>query len=638
MSKLGSKAFWKASGGLMGMLLLLAALFAVNVIIRGVRLRADLTREGLYTLSPGTKNMLRKLEQPVTLKFFFNSSSPAVPMYLKNHAKQVEDLLQEYRQAGGRRITVEKFDPQPDSDAEEWAQRYGLAGQPINPFGPPVFFGLVAVVGDAEGVIPFFDPRAEGLLEYSITRLIYRASRPEKPVVGVISTLPVLGSSAPPFVMPGQRPRQEPPWMAFADLREDYTVRDLSPAPDRIDPDINTLVVIHPKDMPEKAQYAIDQFLLRGGRLLVFVDPMSVADLEASPAQQPFMRPESSSNLEKLFKAWGVTYDPGKVVADMRAITRLRGANNQTEESPVFLSLSTNNLNREDVMTAQLDSLMLPFAGAFACESTKDLAVTPLIRTSAMSGTVPAMTAQFGTAAIRREFKPGPLPLNLAVRLTGKFKTAFPEGKPKEEAADKDGAEAKKDEPQGEAGEGLKEGSGTVILVGDCDMLYNRFCAEETDFFGFKAQRPLNDNLACFANAVEQMAGSSDLIGIRSRGTFARPFTRVQALEENARQEWQAREEELVNKLQEARQQLGQLESQKQQNQRFILSGEQKAAIARFKAEEIRINRELKGVRKSLRSDIEQLGARVKFVNIALVPILVCLVGVAFGVYRKRKR
>jgi len=629
------RAFWKISSGVAGLLVLLAALIAANFILSGMRMRADLTREKLYTLSDGTKGILKKLEQPVTLKLFFSGSAPEVPVYLKNYAKQVQDLLGEYRQAGGRRVVVETYDPTPDSDAEEWAQRYGLTGQSLGVFGPPVYFGLVAVVGDTEGSLPSLDPRADTLLEYNITRLIYRVSHPRKPVVGVISSLPVLGLSMPGFSMPGQRPEAQPAWTAFQDLREDYTVRDLTSSAESIDPEINTVILVHPKELPEKAEYALDQFVLRGGHLMAFVDPLSVADMESS-AQQPFMRPQSSSNLEKLFKAWGVTYDPGKVVADMRAITRVGGPNNRVEESPVFLSLGTNALNRQDVMTAQLESLLLPFAGAFACESTKDVTVTPLIRSSTMAAKADAMAAQFGAAAIRRDFKPEPVPLNLAVRLTGKFQTAFPEGAPKDEPA-KDDAAAKKDEDK-KAGDGLKEGSGTVILVADCDLLMDRFCVEEMNFLGFKAHRPRNDNLSFFANAVEQLSGSSDLIGIRSRGTVERPFTRVDALEEQARQAWQSREEELVNKLQEARQQLSQLENTKDSNQRFILSGEQKAAIARFKAEEVRINGELKQVRKSLRSDIEQLGAKVKFANIALVPLLVIVTGVGFYAHRKRRR
>mgnify|MGYP000229958146 CR=1 FL=1 len=632
MSNVGSRSFWKISGGVAGLLLLLAILFAANVILSQVRLRLDLTAERLYTLSPGTRSLLAKLEQPVTLKLFFNSSSPDAPVYLKNYAKQVEDLLREYRQIGGRRVVIETFDPKPDSDAEEWAQRYGLSGQSVNMFGSPIYFGLVAVAGNVEGSIPFLDPRMERLLEYNITRLIYRVAHPEKPVLGVISTLPVLGAAPSPFGPPAQR---QEPWLAFKDLREDYTVRDLSTSVEQIPNDVAALLVIHPKDLPEKTLYAIDQFVLRGGRLMVFVDPLSVADLESAPAQQPFMRPESSSNLEKLFAAWGVQYDPAKVVADLRAVTRLRGANNQLEESPVFLSLGPEHVSREDALTAQLETLLLPFAGSFACEGNQDLTVTPLIRSSALAGRVDAMSAQFGAEAVRRGFKPEPLPLTIAMRLTGKFKTAFPDGKPKEEAADKE-KDGEPKEAAASAGESLKEGTSAVLLVADTDLLYNRFCVEELNFFGFKAHRPLNDNLNYFANAAEQMAGSSDLIGIRSRGSFARPFTRVDALEEQARQEWQAREQALMDSLQQTRQQLSQLESQKEQNQRFILSAEQKAAITRFKQEELRINRELKEVRKNLRRDMERLGTKIKLINIALMPALVSLAGLGYGLYRKR--
>jgi len=631
-----SKTVWKVSSSVLGLIVLLAILFAGNILVSNVRLRIDLTQNKLYTLSEGTRKLLKKLEQPVTLKLFFSASTPEVPVYLKNYAQQVEDLLKEYKLAGGH-ILIEKYDPQPDSDAEEWAQRYGLASQALGLFGPPVYFGIVAVAGNTEACLPFLDPRAENLLEYNITRLIYRVTHPDKPTVGLISSLPVMGSEPPPFAG-GPRAQRQQAWRVFKDLKEDYNIRELASDVAEIPKDISVLLLIHPKELADKTLYAIDQFVLRGGHLLAFLDPLSVADLEGSPVEG-FGRTEASSDLHKLLTAWGITYDPGKVVADMRAVTRLRGANNAIEENAAFLTLGSDHISRDDVVTAQLSTLMMPFAGSFSWSGSGELTVTPLIRSSIMAGNVGTITAQFGGNAILREFKPEPLPLNLAVRLAGKFKTAFPEGKPKSESEHKEDdkstdASAEKTVDAG----GLTEGESVVVLVGDLDMLYDRFCVEELNFLGFIAHRPLNDNYSFFANVLEQLAGSSDLIAIRSRGSFARPFDRVLALEEKARREWQAREEDLLNKLQETRRQLSQLEAQKTEGQRFILSKEQKEAIARFRQEEQRINRELKEVRKNLRGDIERLGARVKFVNIALMPILVSCYGVAFGIYRKRKR
>jgi len=631
MSKQVSKSFLKASGGIAGLLILFAIIIAANVIISRVRARVDLTGEKLYTLSDGSKAILAKLEQPVTLKLFASSSSPAMPPVLKNYARQVEDLLREYVVASNGRITLEKYDPVPDSDAEEWAQKYGLTGQPMDIFGPPVYLGLVAQMGDAEATIPAFDPQAEALLEYTITRLIYRVCHPEKPVVGVISSLQVLGTRAPPFPMPGQpKPQSQAPWLIFQDLRDDYTFRELQPSVERIDDDIKTLLVIHPKDLSEKTLYAIDQFVLRGGQLMALLDPLCVADMETSGGANPFGMPRTSSNLEKLLSAWGVRYDENKVVADMRAISRVRmGDGGRIEESPVWLSLNRSNTSAKDVLTSGIESIMLPYAGAFSAESTKDLAVTPLITSSESAGLVNSFSAQLGASTVRSEFRSGGASLAIAIRLSGTFKTAFPDGAPR----DSSGSDT--NEVPASAEQSLKEGRSTVILIADADMIYDRFCVQEINFLGARAYQPLNDNAIFFANALEQAAGSADLVGIRSRGTFARPFEVVLKRQEKAMLQWQEKEKELEARLQETQSRLRELQSEKDPKQRFILSEQQKKAIETFRQQEFQIKQDLKMVRKSLRHDIETLGILVKAVNIAAMPAFVVLGGIGFWMRRR---
>ncbi len=630
--KMGSRTFWKLSGGVAGLLIALAILVAFNVIVANLKLRADLTEEHLYSLSDGTRSILAALDRPVTLKLFFNKSEPQVPVFLKNYARQVEDLLQEYSLASGGRLTLETYDPEPDSDAEEWAQRYGLQGQPLGMAGPNVYFGLVAVSGDVESSIPVLDPRAQQMLEYNVTRMLYRISHPEKPVIGVMSSLPVLGSGQQPFAFPGQpQPERRPPWVAVNELQQDFDVRPVEPDADRIAEDISALLLIHPKELPPQTLFAIDQFVLRGGRLLAFVDPFCIADLEGQQAPSPYGPPQAASNLETLFAAWGVRFDPASVVADPAAATRVRGAGNRIEDSRVWLSLTGANTDPQDIVSAQLDTLLLPFAGSFVDETGEALTFTPLLKSSAAAAPVSAMTAQMGDDAVRREYRQGAVPLTLAARLAGTFTTAFPDGKP---AADEAAADAAAPEAAGSA---LKEGKSAVILVGDVDMLYDRFCVQEINFFGMAAQQPINDNLNLLVNAMEQLGGSVDLIGIRSRGTFNRPFDRVLALEQQARSAWQAREEELEARLRETQEQLSGLQDQKDASQRFILSPAQQQAIERFRQEELRVKQELRDVRRKLRRDVERLGMWVKVVNIALVPTLVVLGGLAYGLRRRRR-
>lgn len=628
MKHSGSHAFWKASGSLAGLLFLLAILVAVNVILGGVRIRKDLTEEKLYTLSPGTRSALAKLQKPVTLKFFFNRSSAEIPVYVKTYARQVEELLQEYQIAAGSKVTVVTYDPQPDSDAEEWAQKYGLSPQNMGMFGPQMYLGLVAVSGEAEAALPVLDPRAEGLLEYSITRLIYRVANPEKPTVGVLSSLPVMGGPGPAAFMQPRQP-QARMWLALQDLKDDYDLRDIPASAETIDADVDALVVIHPKDLSERTLYALDQFVLRGGRLLAFMDPFCIADARTSEPQQ-FGMSRPSSTLGKLLTAWGVSYDPEKVVADIKAAAPLRTPDNRVEENPAFLILREANANGKDVLTAGLRQFMMPFAGALSAATDTNLTVTPLFTSSDSAGKASAMTAQFGGSALRRDFKAEPVPLNMGIRLSGTFRTAFPEGQPKAEG------DAATNAPPAAAG--LKEGKSAVILVGDVDMLADEYCVEELNFFGAKAYQPLNNNLAFFANAVEQLAGSADLIGIRSRGNFARPFDRVDALEQTARRKWQDTEEQLTKELEQTRQKLSSMQTEKDQSQKFILSAKQKEEIANFRQQEIKLNRELKDVRKSLRKEIDTLGVKVKLINIVLMPVLVALGGVAFAMYRRKKR
>jgi ABC-type uncharacterized transport system involved in gliding motility auxiliary subunit len=626
------------TGGLAGLALVLVIIVAVNIVVGNVSIRKDFTDEQLYTLSDGTRKILSQLEEPVTLKLFFNKSYGGMPTYLKNYARQVEDLLKEYKIGGRGNIILEIYDPKPDSDAEDMARRYGVSQRSVEVFGPPVYFGLVATLGDVEGALPALDPRTEGLLEYNVTRLIHRLSSPDKPVIGVMSSMPVLGQQAPQpgFGMPPQA--QQQPWMSMRELQEDYDVRNIAMRTTEIPEDVKALVIVHPKGISQDTLYAIDQFILHGGHVLAFVDPFSVTDFQSAPRQQMYAPQVSSSDLGPLLQAWGIGFDNTQLIADMKAVTRFGGQLNQVEESPILLTLRRENVS-EDIITSQLESLLLPMAGSFKDNTTDDLELTALVKTSDMAGNVPAAMAQFGSEAVMRDFKPAATPSALAIRVSGMFKTAYPDGNPSDEAdRDEEDDEDTKSPDENDEAEGLSSGESTVILVADSDMIEDSFCVRALNIFGTRAYQPLNDNVAFFANAVEQMAGSSDLIGIRSRGESARPFDRVLELEQIARQEWQDKEKQLIEKLQEAQRQLRELQDEKDQGQRLILSPEQQAAIKRFQEEELRINRELKDVRKNLRRDIEKLGLKVKLANIALMPIIVALGGVIYGLRRKNKR
>ena len=610
-----------ASRGAVGLVLVAVIAGAAVVLLSNLPFRADLTSERLYTLSGGSRAVLAKLDKDVTLKYYVSSSSSDMQMGLKTYAEQVENLLGEYERAGGGRLVLEKYDPKPDSDAEEWAQRYGVEPQQSNPFAAPVYFGLVAVCGDREQAIPGFSPAAEATLEYDITRLVTRVAWPERPVVGVMTSLDgVLGEQPNPMMMRmGQRQQQG--WIAFSELAKDYDVRSVATDAEKIDDDIKTLVVLHAKDLSDATLYAIDQFVCRGGRLVACVDPASLKEIMAS--SQGGMPPQggTSSTLGKLFDAWGVGFDVRSVACDLDSATHINMGGGPVEE-PAFLTLGKDRMAKDDILVSRLTQVMLPFAGAFTFDPAKGegLKFTPVMTTSSDHSSVcdAASALMGGTLGMAR---PSGGSRTVAARLDGTFKTAYPQG------------------PDGtNAVEGaVSQGAGSVLLFADSDFLADDFCVKVSRTLFGNIIQPLNDNLALFSNVIEQFAGREELIGLRTRGKSSRPFEVVDRLEASAVAKWQQKEADLQAKLQEAQQRINQLQAQKSGNERMILSKEQQDEIRNYRRAEADTRRALKNVRKELTSDIDSLGTRLKCLNIVFVPVLVALFGVVRAILRRRK-
>ena len=608
-----------ASKGAIGLVLVAVIAVAADVVLAKLPLRADLTAERLYTLSEGSRAVLGQLDKDVTLKYFVSSSAAEMPMALKTYATQVENLLEEYDRAAGGALAIEKFDPKPDSDAEEWAQRYGVEPQSVNPFGSPIYFGLVAVCGDKEETLGTLTPRTEATLEYDITRLVTRVAWPERPVVGVMTSVEGVLAKADPRMMQMRRPPQG--WAAFGELAKDYDVREVPPTVEEIDPAVKTLVVLHAKNLTDKTLYAIDQFVCRGGKLIACVDPMSLKTLLSQPQNQMMMGGGNEpSTLGKLFEAWGVTFDPKQITCDLAAATKLNNGQGMVNDEPAFLTLGADNMEKSDLLVSRLTQVMFPFAGAFAFDGKdSDLVFTPVITTSSEhSAETDAMGMMMGGGS--RSAKPDGKARVVAARLSGTFKTAFPKG------------------PDGtnDVSNAVASGKSAVMLFADSDFLADDFCVRLLRTpFGNLAQ-PMNDNLALFSNVIEQFAGRAELIGVRTRGASNRPFTVVDRLEAEAMAKWQKKEAELQSRLAEAQRRISELQSQKSGSERMLLSREQQQEIVKFRKAQAETRRELKGVRKELTADIDSLGARLKGINIALMPALVVLFGLFRGFLRKR--
>ena len=609
-----------------GLLVLFFILILVNVLFSYASIRWDATEDKIYSLSQGTKKILSGLVEPVTVKFFYSRSNRNLSTNLKLYAKRVREFLSEYEHASSGGLKVEEYDPKIDSDEEEWAQKYGIRAMQI-PTGDNIYCGLVFLAADQEETIEFLDPTREELLEYDITRIIHRLQSPEKKVVGIISTLPVFGGmqgSPAPFQSSGRTP-----WLFVQEMKKSYEIRQIDLSADHIDPSLDLLLILHPKDMSEKLQYAVDQYVLSGGNGLIFVDPFCVSD--TSRGRQQFMRPPGSS-LEKLFSAWGIVMDPAKALADFDQPTRVRTRNNRVEDNPVWISARGETLSNAGVITSRLESMLFPVAGAIRKTEGSNYEFEPMVQSGENSALIDIMMANFGASAIRKDFVSSGERHNIAVQVRGRFNTAFPAGPPKEE---KENPKSKSN-PEKDHLKTAKD-KATLIIVADADMMADEFYVQRNRILGFPISQVFNDNLNFLLNASEILTGSDDLIGIRSRGKFERPFTTVLALERRARERWLSKEKELAKQAETTNRRLRELQQQKDTSQRLIISSEQEAEIAEFREKKLRINRELKQVRKNLRADIEDLGITLRNINLFLMPLLVCLGGIGFAIYKQRR-
>src|SRR5215813_5665131 len=460
-----TETFLYSTGGLVAAFV---AILLVNFVLGAVRGRVDLTQGKLYTLSAGTRSVLGKLEAPVKIRLYFTQGAE-VPLPIKAYGRRVEDMLTEFRQAGHGKVLVEKFDPQPDSEAEDSATLEGVEAQTIGN-GDKFYLGASITYADQKIALPALALDREPLLEYDLTRAIARATT-TKPVVGVMSALPVFGM--PPSQFTGGQPME--PQVFISELRRDYAVKRVSLDADRIDDDVKVLLVIHPRGISDKAQYALDQFVLRGGKLIAFLDPNAYFD---QMGQMGGMAGGTPSSLDKLLKAWGLAFDSGKVVLDMRYQTGV-GA----RSLPTLLSLNDNAFSPTDITTARLGSLLMPFAGVFTGKPAPGLEETVLMRTSAYSQLVDSFAATTQGEAATRNFKPSGTEFALAVRLNGKFKTAFPDGQPKDEKAKVLPTKADETKPEPAP---LKESAAdnSVALVGDSDFINDGAAVQIQEIFG----------------------------------------------------------------------------------------------------------------------------------------------------------
>jgi len=624
-------------------------LISVNVIAaRFFTWRLDLTGERLYTLSRGTITTLSKIDEPITLRFYFsNRLGDEVPTY-SVYAQRVRELLDQYVAAAHGKIRLEVYNPQPFSDTEDRAVAFGLQGVPLDAAGEQVYFGLAATNStDDQQIIAFFQPERERFLEYDLTKLVHSLAFPKKTVVGLMSTLPLEGD-----VMAMMRGRPSEPMAIMEQLQQLDTVKPLAANLDAIPADVDVLMLVHPQNLSEKTLYAIDQFVLKGGKALVFVDPYS--ELQAShPSQLHPPGAPSESNLERLFKSWGFEV-PAKTVAGDRRDAQRVGVPGTSGTRPLdyiaWLNLKAGNLNHDDMITADLSHINMASSGIIEPLPGGKTTIEPLITTSLDTTKIPAekLAGLPDVAGLLAEFKSDNKRYILAAHVTGTADTAFPDGPPKppepakSEAKAEEGGQPQKpaEEAAAPASDALKQSAEpiNVVVVADTDMLDDRFWLQKQDFFGQRVLVPTANNGDFVANAIEVLAGGNDLIGLRTRGTSARPFEMVERIQSEAQARYSAQEHALQTKLKETQSKLASLTGKDQANVPASLSAEQTRAVEEFRGDMVQTRRQLRAVQAALRSDIRRLKAGLEFLDIALIPIIVAVVAIVLGTLRLRRR
>ena len=600
---------------------------AVNVLSNATLTswRLDVTDDRLFTLSQGTLSILENLEEPIRLRLYFSAKQFAGIPPIVNYGVRVRDLLEAYQAKSNGQIRLDVIDPEPFSEAEDQAVGFGVQRMATSSAGEFGYFGVVGTnTTDDEALIPFFQPSEERSLEYELTKLIYNLANPTKRVIGVISTLPISGRQANP--MAGAPPQEA--WAVVSMMREIFDVRALGYTMDDIAPDIDTLVVIHPKTLPPETTYAIDQFVLRGGKAMVFIDPMAEEDQTPADPQSGMMVPERGSDAPELLQAWGLRMVPERIAADYRSAIRV---SNPTPRGPreieflLWMQFDASNFASDDFVTNQLNSINLGTAGILEPVPDAGTEFTPLLSTSEESQAMVRDTVMFNRdpVDVLNTFQSGGEPLVVAARIRGNAKTAFPDGRPQID-------------PQAERAPDptfLAESATpiNVIVVADTDILADRFWVQVQNFLGMRIPSPFADNGTFVINALDNLGGNDDLISLRSRGESARPFDRVEALQRDAEAQFRDKEQALQERLTQTEQQISELQSQKDEASAMLLSPEQKQAIDGFRDEQLKIRKELRAVQHELRKNIEQLGVILKFINIGLVPVLILLLATLLG-------
>ena len=632
--KFGSKSI--------AIVLLVVGLVLVNYLASSVPVRVDATAESIYSLSDGTRRMLGKIEEPVSVDLYFSKDASGLPIAYKNYAARVQEMLRQYVRAARGKVTLNIINPRPDTPDEEKATAAGLTPQVAQQGGEQFFFGLIVTQADQQKTIAAFTPQREQFLEYDLSKLIYSVQQLDKRKLGLITSLPLQGTSAQEMQMMMMMRRQpQPSQTVVSELEQSFRIVSVESSANELPGDLDALMVVHPQGLSPKLQFAIDQFILGGKPVFLALDPSSQHFKRQGNPQQMMMgggAQNVTSDLPTLLGAYEISYDSQKVVGDLENATQVQTGGGNIARFPVWLSLAgRQSFNSKSMATAQLNSVMFIESGSVAQKAGGSLTFTPLVETSSQTGDMPSMMLQFAQPDdVAKQITPSGKK-TIAALVTGKFKTAFPDGMPPEAAPAGGSPEPKNEEKKSDA-PALKEskGTSTLFVIADTDWLFDDYSVRKFNFFGQTAAQPINDNLAFAANTVEFLGGSQDLISIRGKGTSLRPFDVVRKMEAEAQKQYQSKLTELDNRLQQVQTKLSELQGKKGEGNRLVATPEMAKAIDDFQKQQAKMRGERREIRRALREDIDRLENRLLVLNLLATPVLVGVFG--FWFYRNRRK
>lgn len=582
----------------------------------------DLTQNRLYTISPGTDRILASIKEPIDLYFFYSARAAESLPQIEPYGQRVHDFLEELAQRSDGMIHLHVIDPKPFSVEEDRASELGVTGTALDEAGTKFYFGLAGTNStNGQQAIPFFDPSKQRFLEYDVTKLIYQLAHPAKPVVAWLSTLPMTGGFDP------QSGQMRQPWVIYSQAEQLFDLRTLAPTATSIPPGTRVLVLVDPKNLSPATQFAIDQYALRGGHILAFVDPDAAMESAGNPMQS--LGADHASHLGALLSAWGVDFNPGEVIADRgHALTVAMREGEPPVEHLGILGLGKSSLSQSDVITAGLSNVNVETAGYLTPEKGATVKFEPLIRSSTDAEPMPAQrfAMLYNPATLLDGFKPTGTRYTLGARITGMVKTAFPDGPPKGVTL-----------PAGQRDLKSSLKPLNLVVFADSDLLSDYLWVREEQLFGQNIDQAWASNGDLVLNALDNLAGSSDLISVRGRAGFTRPFLRVEALQRSADARFHTEEQQLQQELQQTEQQLTLLQSKRNDKSALILTPAQQQEIEHFEAEKLEIRQRLRAVQAGLVSDIDRLGTELKVINIIVMPALFAFLALLVAAMRRRR-